>query len=197
MLTEKDLQDLKEGWKIGFGDDDDFINLFFARYDSDDTRIIMRSDNDGQIVAQAHAFIFEDDVCGGKGCYIYGVTTLPEYRGLGLASAMIRNLLSDLLEKGIDYAVLIAESEELQKWYEMLGFVKREQIIEVKGKDDDMNFAMEDTSKNYGMYYIFNPSSTRFTSKLLIEESLAIVSQPMADTHCSLTLDSASRIPHS
>ncbi len=165
MLDENDLQDLKEGWKIGFGDDDEFIDHFFARYDSDDTRMIERRE-EGNIIAQLHYFLFDDDVCGEKGCYIYGVTTLPECRGKGIASGIIEQLLNNLRADGVAYAVLIAENEALQRWYESLGFVKRSQIIEVKGQDDNMNFTMDDISKNQGMYYIFNSEISGFTTNI-------------------------------
>lgn len=167
MLDENDLQNLKEGWKIGFGDEDEFIDLFFARYDSDSTRIIMRND-EGRIVAQMHYFLFDDNACGERGCYIYGVTTLPEYRGKSIASGMIEQLLDKLRADGVAYAVLIAESDALQRWYASIGFVKRSQIIEVNGQDDNMNFAMDDISRNQGMYYVFNREISCVTTKILI-----------------------------
>lgn len=169
MLDEKDLQALKTGWKLGFGDDDEFVDRFFARYDSDDTRAVVRNDA-GDIVAQMHCFIFDDEVCGAQGCYIYGVTTLPEYRGKGLAAGMIKDVLRRLKEKGVAYAVLIAEEPSLQRLYNGLGFVQRPQIIEVRGKNDDMNFAMDEVSLNLGVYYVLNPAITKFTEKILIME---------------------------
>lgn len=168
MLDYSDLKALKQGWKAGFGDDDEFIDCFFSRYDNDTTRVVHRNEK-GEIVAQMHTFFFNDDKCKSKGCYIYGVTTLPEYRGGGIARTMILNHLAALQRNGVAYAVLIAEDEELQEWYKKMGFEKRSQIIEVRGKNDDMNFAMDNAELNCGMYYRLNPEITDFTSKILIE----------------------------
>lgn len=170
MFSSEDMKVLKCGWKLGFGDDDEFIDRFFECYDSDDTRMVVRDDK-GKIVAQLHYYLFNDEVCGESGCYIYGVTTLPECRGKGIASGMIEQLLDNLRADGVAYAVLIAESEALQRWYTSLGFVKRSQIIEVKGQDDNMNFAMDDISKNQGMYYVFNSEIPCVTTKILISHT--------------------------
>lgn len=173
MPGDINLPELKRGWKLGFGDDDEFIDYFFSHYDSDDTRSVVRDDN-GCIIAQLHCYQFYDAVCNDNGCYIYGVTTLSEYRGKGIAAEMIKNLLLDLSGGGVAYAVLIAENAVLQRWYEKLGFVKRTPIIEVKGQDDNMNFAMDDISKNQGMYYVFNREIPCVTTKILIPPIRAV-----------------------
>ncbi len=167
MLTSQDVLALKRGWKIGFGDDDEFIDYFFAHYDSDTTRAVVRNER-GKIVAQMHYFIFNDEVCGARGCYIYGVTTLPQYQGKGLARKMINGVLEDLREQGIAYAVLIAQEEGLRKWYAQMGFELRPRTIEVRGAEDDMNFAMDTPSLNQGMYHLLTPPITTFTPKILI-----------------------------
>ena len=168
MLINDDILALKRGWKVGFGDDDDFIVYFFANYDCDTTRHIMRNDR-GEIVAQMHYFIFDDTECGEKGCYIYGVTTLPEWRGKRLAQTMINEVLDRLRELGIAYAVLIAQEDGLRKWYEKLGFRLMTHSIEVLGAKDNMNFAMDDTSLNKGMYYTLKEGIQNFSTKLKIE----------------------------
>ena len=35
-LSDRDIFSLKQGWKRGFGDDDAFVDYFFAEYDSGD-----------------------------------------------------------------------------------------------------------------------------------------------------------------
>lgn len=166
-LREGDLNALKHGWAVGFGDEKEFIDYFFGRYDRDDTRIVVRN-VDGVIVAQMHVFVFDDDECGAKGCYIYGVTTLPEYRGQGIAASMIDCFLTNQNRSGIAYAVLIAATPELRAWYSKLGFVLRDEEIEVFGQDDNMNFAMDDVSLNRGMYYIIDGKNNKFSRKLIL-----------------------------
>lgn len=167
-LYEGDLNALKHGWVVGFGDEKEFIDYFFERYDREDTRVVVRN-VDGAIVAQMHVFVFDDEVCGAKGCYIYGVTTLPECRGKGIAAAMIGRLLEDMSRRGIAYAVLIAATSELRAWYSGLGFVLRDEEIQVRGQADGMNFAMDDTSLNQGMYYVLDDKYKTFSRKLILK----------------------------
>lgn len=167
-IDDKELLLLKSMWKAGFGDDDAFIDYFFSRYDSESTRFLYRNVH-REPVAQMHAFEFVDDFCKKKGCYIYGVTTLPESRGQGIAANLLKSALLMLKEQGVEYAVLIAEEPSLQVWYESLGFKKFSQVIDVVGIDDDMNFGMEDKTLNHGMYYFFNDVITQLTHKIKIK----------------------------
>lgn len=167
-LCEGDLNALKHGWAVGFGDEEEFIDYFFERYDRDDTRVVVRN-VDGVIVAQMHVFVFDDEVCEAKGCYIYGVTTLPECRGKGIAAAMIGRLLEAINQRGIAYAVLIAATSELRAWYSGLGFVLRDEEIQVRGLADGMNFAMDDSSLNRGMYYVLDDKCKTFSLKLILK----------------------------
>lgn len=170
IASNNDINALKTGWKQGFGDNDEFIDYFFMHYDNDNTRFFHRNEK-GRIVAQLHAFVFEDNNCNQNGCYIYGVTTLPEYRGQGIAAAMIKTVLHSLKTQGVAYVVLIAENPQLQAWYETLGFIKMPHTIEVRGINDNMNFAMEDKSLNKGLYYLLNSNTTQFTTKINIPQN--------------------------
>lgn len=166
-LSDRDIFSLKQGWKRGFGDDDAFVDYFFAEYDSEDTRIVRRIEAE-EIIAQMHYFIFDDESCGDRGCYIYGVTTLPEYRGHGVAQGMIEECMELLRSRGVAYAVLIAENDTLCKWYAKMGFVQLWHEIAVTGVRDGMNFAMEDRSLNRGMYYMMKPGLKNFASSIRI-----------------------------
>ena len=167
MTEGGDILALKHGWKVGFGDDDEFVDYFFANHDSETTRMVWRND-DGEIVAQMHYYVFCDDVCGEKGCYIYGVTTLPQYRGRGYARMMIEKVLALLATQDVGYVVLIAQEEGLRRWYEGLGFKLADYIINVRGKKDNMNFAMDDCLLNQGMYHILKPGIKEFSKEIMI-----------------------------
>lgn len=169
MTTDKlhDLASLKSGWKLGFGDDDEFIDYFFTHYDSNHTRIVRRNSY-GDIVAQLHYFLFTDELCDRTGCYIYGITTLPTHRGQGLAKSMINEALSLLRANGTAYAVLIAEDTSLQSWYGSLGFELHDATLDIRGAEDGMNFATDTVSLNKGMYYVLDDTATRFTTNIRI-----------------------------
>ena len=167
MIADRDILALKHGWKVGFGDDDEFVDYFFANYDSETTRMVRRNE-EGEIVAQMHYYVFDDEECGEKGCYIYGVTTLPGYRGQGYARMMIEEVIAMLATQGVGYVVLIVQEHGLRRWYESLGFKLAEHIINVRGVKDDMNFAMDDYRQNQGMYYILKPSVQTFAKDIRI-----------------------------
>ncbi len=168
--NESDLEALRLGWKLGFGDDDEFVDYFFTRYDSEETCIVRRN-HAGVIVSQMHYFIFYDCECQSQAAYIYGVTTLSEYRGQGLAADMIREAVATLRDRGVAYAVLIAQEPALREWYKSLGFRLMPHVLEIMGKQDGCNFATEDVSLNKGMYYILDDEVERFTRKIEISYS--------------------------
>ena len=62
--TTDDIQALKRGWKVGFGDDDEFVDYFFANYDDETTRRVMRN-AEGEIGAQMHLHLMcTAEICG-------------------------------------------------------------------------------------------------------------------------------------
>lgn len=165
--NESDLEALRLGWKLGFGDDDEFVDYFFTHYDGEKTRIVRRN-HAGMIVSQMHYFIFYDSECQSQASYIYGVTTLSEYRGQGLAADMIRETVNVLRDMGAAYAVLIAQEPALREWYKSLGFRLMPYTLEITGKQDGCNFAMEEASLNQGMYFILDDKVERFARKIEI-----------------------------
>lgn len=58
-----------------------------------------------------------------KGSYVYGVATLPQYRGKGHSTKLMKEALSMLKEQGQDFAVLYPAEEGLQDFYVKQDFV--------------------------------------------------------------------------
>ncbi len=68
-----------------------------------------------------------------KGIYVYGVATLPQYRGKGYSTQLMNEALEMLKAKGdVDFAVLYPAEEELQDFYGKQGFVHCGTQIEVE-----------------------------------------------------------------
>jgi ribosomal protein S18 acetylase RimI-like enzyme len=53
---------------------------------------------------------------------VAGIATLPAYRRRGVAAAVTAQLVSDALERGIEICFLSAESDEVARVYQRLGF---------------------------------------------------------------------------
>ena len=113
MITE--LRDL---WQEAFGDSEAFMDDFFAvAYDKSRCCILRK---DGKTVSALYWF----DVYMGprKLAYLYGVATLTEYRGRGIAAYLIEKTCKTLQEKGYSGVLLVPGSEQLFEYYRRLGF---------------------------------------------------------------------------
>lgn len=113
MITE-----LRSIWKEAFGDSDVFMEDFFSvAYSKDRCRTLRR---DGKTVSALYWFpVFEG---GAKMAYLYGVSTLQEYRGQGLAAYLIEKTCKELQAKGYSGVLLVPGSEQLFEYYRKLGF---------------------------------------------------------------------------
>ena len=101
---------LREVWKVVFGDDGAFMEMFFRElYLPGMAQVV---EEDGKIVASAYVIPF------GEANYIYAVGTLPAYRGRGYGRAVT------LAAAGGRGAYLCPAEESLKTWYrEAMGAV--------------------------------------------------------------------------
>lgn len=153
MTTQKnEIDSLKSLWKKVFGDDDEFVDYYFSHYHSSESCVSVFQDS--QAISSLHSHDFLDGNM--KGSYIYGVATLQSHRGGGLARHLMVKNLNRLFHRGVTYAMLIAQEESLRQWYGTMDFVLRKDILSVRGEIDDMNFGMDDSSLNVGMYRVVN-----------------------------------------
>lgn len=113
MITE-----LRSLWKEAFGDSEAFMDDFFrVAYDEKRCRSIRKN---GKTVSALYWF----DVYMGtdKMAYLYGVATLTEYRGQGIAAYLIEKTCKELQEKGYSGVLLVPGGEQLFEYYRRLGF---------------------------------------------------------------------------
>lgn len=111
-------QDLKLLWKKAFGDEDSFIDTFFASgYASECCRVGMQNGRPAGML-----FWFDCQLEGKKLAYIYGVATDPDVQGQGVATGLMENTHSLLRSRGYCGAVLVPGSEQLFRFYEKRGY---------------------------------------------------------------------------
>lgn len=113
MITE-----LRSLWREAFGDSEAFMDDFFeVAYEKNRCRSIRKN---GKTVSALYWF----DVYMGpeKMAYLYGVATLTEYRGRGIAAYLIEKTCKELQEKGYSGVLLVPGSEQLFEYYRRLGF---------------------------------------------------------------------------
>ncbi len=59
-----------------------------------------------------------------EGWLLGGVCIDPDLQGKGLASILIKKVLSDLADQELEFAILCCDKEQLENYYKNLGFTK-------------------------------------------------------------------------
>lgn len=115
---EKQLPQLKALWKLAFGDEDDFIELFFSSaYSPDRCHVAMA----GETVA-AMLYWLDCEYKGRPYAYLYAVATHPDFRGCGLCRALMEDTHRELSRRGYAGAALYPAGAALRRMYGKLGY---------------------------------------------------------------------------
>lgn len=117
--NEKQIPGLRDLWKKAFGDDDDFLDIFFeTAYAPDRCRCVAE---DGEV--QSALYWFDCTLEGKKLAYIYAVATDPECRGRGLCRMVMEDTMEVLRDRGCAGAILLPQEKWLINMYAGMGFV--------------------------------------------------------------------------
>lgn len=127
MLIDKNehKKSLSDLWSRVFDDDYSFIKLIFNK-EYDESILCFAEIIDG--IAVSAFYLIEnqlnfDGECF-NGYYLYAAATLPEYRGKGIMSKLIRQAQEYCREKDIAYISLVPSQGSLYNYYSALGFCK-------------------------------------------------------------------------
>ncbi len=125
MLIDKNehKKSLSDLWSRVFDDDYSFIKLIFNK-EYDESILCFAEIIDG--IAVSAFYLIEnqlnfDGECF-NGYYLYAAATLPEYRGKGIMSKLIRQAQEYCREKDIAYISLVPSQGSLYNYYSALGF---------------------------------------------------------------------------
>ena len=109
-------------WQKVFGDDEEYIKLFFrkAYFNSDTFAVTVGGE------AVSALYLLKADIkCDGriyKGRYLYAAATLPECRGEGLMAQLINEAKDYAKREKLDFIALVPASDSLYGYYERFGF---------------------------------------------------------------------------
>ena len=126
LIKEKDkyIPSLINLWHKVFGDEREYIELFFgdAYFDSECFAEIV----DGEAVSALYLLrcIIK---CDGKiyhGRYLYAAATLPEYRGKGLMSKLIKEAQDYSQGENLDFIALVPANDGLYGYYSGFDFIE-------------------------------------------------------------------------
>ncbi len=119
---EKYVGSLIKLWNEVFGDEEEYIKLFFkeAYYDGE-----CFAETDGDEVVSAFYLLKCSIKCRGKiyrGRYLYAAATLPRYRGRGLMGKLIKEAQDYIKTEGLDYIALVPATDSLYDYYGKFAF---------------------------------------------------------------------------
>lgn len=137
--TSAHIPALRRLWKLAFGDEDAFLDLFFAHaFSPDRCRCIMEGDS----LAAAH-YWFDTECRGQKFAYLYAVATDPDYRGRGLCRALTEDLIRILPQQGYHGIILVPQNESVIAMYRKLGYVDCTQMTEISIPGADLGLSLQ------------------------------------------------------
>ena len=121
LATNKDVNALFFIWKRCFTEDSVFLNFFFKECFPLSRTYVYR---EGDIIVSS-ATILPINYMGEeekKGAYLYGVCTLPEYRGRGLSISLIEELEEDCRTRGYAFILTRPATPSLFALYRKIGY---------------------------------------------------------------------------
>ncbi len=125
IATVKDVDNLLNIWKVCFTNDALFLNMFFKQcfplgrtYVMKDNGLIVTSLTMLPIVYAGNNVTKERI----QGAYLYGMCTLPSYRGRNLSSQLLEYAEEECKERGIEFIIGRPASPSLFAFYRKLGY---------------------------------------------------------------------------
>ena len=126
LIKEKDkyIPSLVNLWNKVFGDEREYIDLFFkeAYFDSECFAEII----DDEVVSALYLLkcIIKYDGKIYRGRYLYAAATLPEYRGKGLMSKLIKEAQDYVNSENLDFIALVPANDGLYGYYSAFDFIE-------------------------------------------------------------------------
>lgn len=123
LVKKEDLEGLKEIWKLSFGDEDSFIDLYFQNRNwLSETAVLLL---DGRIVSMLTMIPVEMIGETGERCkasMLYAIATHPDFQKRGFADQLIDYSNQYLLSQQVSVTLLVPAGEELFRFYAKRGY---------------------------------------------------------------------------
>ena len=131
LAKKQDREALLHLWSQCFGADQNYQNQLIAKdYPLRETWVL---DIHNQVLAAVTVLPVGwqgRDGSSRQGAYLYGLGTLPQYRGKGHSHQLMEGVLAQLKEQGKDFALLCPAEESLWDFYAQQGFSPCGQVLE-------------------------------------------------------------------
>lgn len=124
---------LRRLWKLAFGDEDAFLDLFFTHaYAPNRCRCITEAEE-----VTAALYWFDTECAGQKFAYLYAVATHPAHQNRGLCRALMEDVHRLLTAQSYDGLLLVPQSEALAAMYRKMGFSDCTTVTEFTAPAED------------------------------------------------------------
>ncbi len=123
LADKGDLIRLKEIWKLCFGDEDSFIDLYFSsRNWIEETAVVLINGTIASMLAMIPADFFDKTGKKHSAAMIYGVATHPDFQKMGLADTLLNASSEYLLKRQVGLTFLVPAGEDLFRYYGKRGY---------------------------------------------------------------------------
>ena len=140
FATNQDITQLKEIWKICFGDSDAYIHEFFQHNFVPEQTVVAARDN----LVVGVVYLLPAKLKNKPFMYGYAIGVLPEYRGLGYTQKMLSFVKDESQKKQFLFGLHPA-NEKLSTFYQKIGLKEMYRLKYV----DTSNFANKSTCVFY------------------------------------------------
>ena len=124
LIEQKDkyISSLINLWHKVFGDETDYIRLFFkeAYYDSECFAVNISDETVSGLYLLKCIIKYDGKIYRGR--YLYAAATLPQYRGKGYMSQLIKEALDYAKKEKLDFIALVPADDGLYGYYSGFGF---------------------------------------------------------------------------
>lgn len=146
--TEAMIPTLRRLWKDGFGDNDAFLDMFFATaFDSNRCRVAL-VDKQATTEIAAVLYWFDCALEGQKIAYVYAVTTAKDFRGQGACHMLLKDTHKHLKALGYTGVVLVPGSDALVSLYEGLEYELTTKRSRIECTAMDMDIEIREIEKD-------------------------------------------------
>lgn len=117
-----DIPKQKALWKIAFGDEDAYIDRFYANRDLSQSLLLFDGGVLCSMVSLLPMAVVLPDGRTAASAYIYALATYPQARGKGYARALLRAADTLLQKQGRDCVLVVPSGPSLHPFYQSAGF---------------------------------------------------------------------------
>lgn len=120
----EDEAELREIWKLAFGDEDSFIELHFKNTDwVGRTAVLLEDGRNVSMLTMIPVELIEKDGTKSKASMIYAVATHPDFQKRGYAEKLLEFSNRYLMSVQTEITLLVPAREELFRFYEKRGYL--------------------------------------------------------------------------